>query len=92
MAFALTPTQVHNSALNCTTTKGRKLFHSASKSHCHSDKGFECPLNNPHGFIKLALDRAQECNWDDFDDTVQWDSQGVLIVTKENPANEPNVD
>lgn len=92
MAFALTPAKAYNGVLDNTTTEGRKLFNSATKSICHSEEGFDCTPEDLHGFIEILADRSQEHDWDFSDPNEDWDEQGVLVVAKKDQQenNDPN--
>ena len=92
MAFALTPAQAYDGVLDYTTTEGRKLFHSATKSLYPSDEGFDCTPDDLHGFIELVSNRAQEYNWNSIDENIQWDGQGIMMVAKEDPNVNPDTD
>ena len=92
MAFALTPAKAYDGVLDYTTSEGRKLFSSATKSLYHSEEGFDCTPEDLHGFIEVLADRAQECDWDFTNPAEDWDGQGVLVVAKEDPQVNANPD
>ena len=92
MAFALTPAKAYDGVLDYATSEGRKLFSSATKSLYHSDEGFDCTPEDLHGFLEILADRAQEYDWDFIEPDNNWVDQGVLVVAKENPADNANTD
>ena len=89
MAFALTPGAGLAGVIDYSTAEGRK-FYSIATRPLDPDNRYDATPEGLLPFLKELNRKATEYNWNAYDDTVNWEGQGILTIP--DNVNDNNCD